>query len=415
MMTVVNNIAKKSDSYPGTEPSGTEPSAAEPFLAFVSDDASCEMLELFAKQAKWSGKRVFTGGVGAAIEALGARPAPGILIVDLTDSQQPLADVHGLADVCDVGTTVIAIGVANDVELFRALLDAGVADYLVKPVSFESFEGAIQSLTNEKAKAEENSPGRLITIVGARGGVGASTLAVNSAWLIAKEQKQRVALVDVDLQFGTVSLALDIEPSRGFREALENPERVDELFVASVLVHEDDNLYVLGAEEALDDDLAFDPQGLHRMLVELRRNFECVLLDLPRGMALRYYEALAESAVIAVATDFSLAGMRDTVRLRSLIRSVAPRAKLSVIVNRTRPEDGSDVPRSAFEDAIGMPIDEIVPYDRKAIAHANRAGKPVPAVMGGSQIAKISRKISRTLSGAAPAEATSPLIKLLKR
>jgi len=404
-MTAATNIAEN----PAAEVE------AEPFLAFVSDDVTRETLDLLAKQEKWSGKRVFPGGVGAAVEALATRPAPGLLIVDLSDSQQPLADVHHLSEVCSVGTTVIAIGMTNDVQLFRSLLDAGVADYLVKPTTFEAFENAIRALSEEKAKAEESSPGRLISIVGARGGVGASTLAVNSAWLIATEQKQRVALVDVDLQFGTVSLSLDIEPSRGFREALENPERVDDLFVASVLVHESDNLYVLGAEEALDEDLAFDPVGLHRMVTELRRNFECVILDLPRALAMRYYDVLAESAVVGIATDFSLAGMRDTVRLRSLVRTVAPRAKLSVNVNRTRPEDGSDVPRGAFEEAIEMSVDAIVPYDRKAIALANRSGKPVPAVMTNSPIAKVCRKISKTLSGAAPAGETSSFISMLKR
>jgi len=404
-MAAINNLVETPALHP----------EADPFLAFVSDDVTHETLDLLAKQQQWPGKAVFSGGVAAAVEVLGSRPAPGLLIVDLTDSQQPLADVHNLAEVCDIGTTVIAIGAVNDVQLFRALLDAGVADYLVKPVTFEAFERAIHSLSSAKAKTEENSPGRLITIVGARGGVGASTLAVNSAWLIANEQKRRVALVDVDLQFGTVSLSLDVEPSRGFREALENPERIDELFVASVLVHKGDNLYVLGAEEALDEALAFDPQGLHRMLVELRRNFECVILDLPRGLALRYYEALEKSAIVAVVTDFSLVGMRDSARLRSLIRSVAPRAKISVLVNRTRPEDGSDVPRRAFEEAIGMPIDEIIPYDRKAIALANRSGKPAPAVMTGSALAKASRKISHTLSGVKAVKKTFPLIKLFKK
>ncbi len=94
--------------------------------------------------------------------------------------------------------------------------------------------------------------------------------------------------------------------------------------------------------------------------------------------------------------------MRDTVRLRSLIRNAAPRAKLSIIVNRARPEDGSDVPKSAFEEAIEVPIDEIVPYDRRALALANRSGKPVPAVMTNSPVAKAYRAVGRTLSGVEP-------------
>ncbi|MCE2510627.1 MAG: AAA family ATPase [Alphaproteobacteria bacterium] len=388
---------------------------AEPFLAFVTDDLTRETLGLLAKQEQWSGTRVFAGGVAAAIEALESRSSPKLLVVDLTEASEPLADIHRLAEVCDVETTVIAVGVANDVQLFRLLLEAGVDDYLVKPVTFEAFQNAIRLVTDARAKPEEGTPGRLVTVVGARGGVGASTLAVNSAWLIAHEQKLRTALVDVDLQFGTVSLALDLAPSRGFREALENPERVDDLFVASVLVTESENLYVLGAEEALDEDLAFDPQGLHRMVMELRRNFECIVLDIPRALVLRYQEVLADSAAVAVVTDFSLAGMRDTVRLRSLIRSAAPRAKLSIIVNRARPEDGSDVPKNAFEEAIEAPVNEIVPYDRKALALANRSGKPVPAVVKNSPVARACREVSKTLSGVEPAEVPSSFVRMLKR
>lgn len=388
---------------------------AEPFLAFVVDDVTRETLDLLAKQEQWPGTQIFSGGIAAAIEALESRSSPKLLVVDLADSDEPLADVHLLAEVCDAETTVIAIGVTNDVQLFRSLLDAGVADYLVKPVTFAAFQNAIRVLSNTRTETEEGGSGRLVTIVGARGGVGASTLAVNSAWLIAHEQKQRVALVDVDLQFGTVSLSLDLAPSRGFREALENLERVDDLFVASVLVTESENLYVLGAEEALDEDLAFDPRGLHRMIMELRRNFECIVLDFPRALVLRYREVLADSAAVAVVTDFSLAGMRDTVRLRSLIRNAAPRAKFSIIVNRARPEDGSDVPKSAFEEAIEVPIDEIVPYDRKALALANRSGKPVPAVMTNSPVAKAYRAVGRMLSGVEPVAESSSFIRMLKR
>lgn len=388
---------------------------AEPFLAFVTDDLTRETLDLLAKQEQWSGTRIFTGGIAAAIEALESRSSPKLLVVDLTEATEPLADIHRLAEVCDVETSVVAVGVANDVQLFRSLLEAGVADYLVKPITFEAVQNTVRLIADPRAKADENSPGRLVTVVGARGGVGASTLAVNGAWLIAHEQKLRTALVDVDLQFGTVSLSLDLAPSRGFREALENPERVDDLFVASVLVTESENLYVLGAEEALDDDLAFDPQGLYRMVMELRRNFECIVLDIPRALVMRYREVLADSAAVAVVTDFSLAGMRDTVRLRSLIRGAAPRAKLSIIVNRTRPEDGSDVPRKAFEEAIEAPVNEIVPYDRKALALANRSGKPVPAVMKNGAITKACREVSKMLSGVEPAEDSSAFVRMLKR
>ena len=141
-----------------------------------------------------------------------------------------------LAEVCDEGTQVIALGDINDVELYRSLIGHGVHDYLVKPVSAETVAAALTRA--ERGPNGEPAPkiGRLIAVIGARGGVGATTVATNLAWTLAHDHDMRVALVDLDLFFGTCGLALDLELGRGFREALENPARVDSLFIERAMV-----------------------------------------------------------------------------------------------------------------------------------------------------------------------------------
>ncbi len=197
------------------------------------------------------------------------------------------AEIGSLAEVCDEGTQVIALGDINDVELYRNLIRHGVQDYLVKPVSAETVAAALSRA--ERGPNGEAAPkiGRLIAVIGARGGVGATTVATNVAWTLAHDHEMRVALVDLDLFFGTCGLALDLELGRGFREALENPARVDSLFIERAMVREGENLFVLSTEEALDGAFSFDPSALTSLIERLRRDFQCVVLDFPRFAARR--------------------------------------------------------------------------------------------------------------------------------
>ena len=184
--------------------------------------------------------------------------------------------------------TVITIGDRNDVGLFRDLINNGVSDYLVKPITppllQKSLLNVLESATQER---QNDRRGRLVAVVGARGGVGATMLATGIAWTIAHRRRRRVALVDLDLQYGTVALALDLEPAPGLREALEHPGRIDGLFVDRVMVRHSDTLYVLSGEESLGEPVAPDTAALDILLKELRNKFHFVVVDLPRQVSAR--------------------------------------------------------------------------------------------------------------------------------
>jgi pilus assembly protein CpaE len=176
--------------------------------------------------------------------------------------------------------------------------------------------------------------GRLIAVIGARGGVGATTVATNLAWTLAHDHEMRVALVDLDLFFGTCGLSLDLELGRGFREALENPARVDSLFIERAMVREGENLFVLSTEEALDGAFSFDPSALTSLIERLRRDFQCVVFDFPRFAARRQAHVLTPPSAIMIVSDASLAGMRDTMRLSALLKKTAANAEITVVLNR---------------------------------------------------------------------------------
>ena len=179
---------------------------------------------------------------------------PKTAVVDIDGHEDPGAVVARLVSLCGPASTILAIGSANDVGLYRRITGAGAVDYLVKPLTAETLNPALASALRggggAKAQARE---ARIIVVMGTRGGVGASTIAMNIGWLVAHEFGRRVALLDLDLQYGTSALALDLEPGRGLRDIVSSPQRVDSLMIASSMAAESESFSILGGEEAIDE------------------------------------------------------------------------------------------------------------------------------------------------------------------
>lgn len=368
------------------------------FAAFVAEE-SVAAAKKAAEELGLTQPRVVRGTVADATRRLADAPTPKQLVVDISGSADPLADMASLAEVCDEGTEVIALGDVNDVELYRSLIAAGVHDYLVKPVSAEALMAALTRA--ERGPHGEPAPkmGRLIAVVGTRGGVGATTVATNLAWTLAHEHNMRVALVDLDLFFGTCGLALDLELGRGFREALENPARIDSLFIERAMVREGENLFVLSTEEALDGAFSFDPSALTSLIESLRRDFQYVIFDFPRFAVRRQAHVLTPPSAIVIVSDASLAGMRDTMRLSSLLKKTAANAEITVVMNRIGASRTGELGRSEFEKGAETKVDQIIPIDVKAFAVSVASGKPVVKVAGGAKSTAALRALARRFAG----------------
>lgn len=371
--------------------SKTGPVDRRPFMGFAADDVTRAALARAADGRGWLGAPVISGGVEMAIRTLADVATPLVLVVDLADASDPVGDMENLAAVCDPGTRVIALGAVNDIRLYRTLIGFGVQDYLLKPVSPEMLDDAIgRAVEAEPAPSEKKDDGassglgRLIAVVGARGGVGATTVAVNTAWLLAQDRKRRVALVDLDLYFGSVALALDLESGRGFREALENPDRIDALFIERAMIRAADNLFVLSAEEPLDTAFSFDPTALDLLIAILRRDFDYVVLDLPRFAARTQMAALHDDGVLTVVADPSLAGLRDTLRLVRLAKGAGAEVRVDVMVNGVGANKGGELALAEFERDGELRVGSSVPYDAKSMAEAAGAGKALAEISKGS-------------------------------
>jgi pilus assembly protein CpaE len=216
---------------------------------------------------------------------------------------------------------------------------------------------------------------------------------------MAHEQGLRVALVDLDLCFGTSGLHLDLEAGRGFREALENPSRIDGLFIQRAMVRESDNLFVLSAEEPLDSPLSVDPSSIEMLLENLRSDFQCVVMDVPRFGVRTQIATLQAPATALVVSDPSLAGMRDTMRLASLFKKSATAAETKVVINRMGASKSGELDKADFERGAELKVDQIIPYDPKPFAASASSGKPLLKVGGGSKAVKAIRELSQLLTG----------------
>ncbi|MEZ5667766.1 MAG: pilus assembly protein CpaE [Alphaproteobacteria bacterium] len=372
-----------------------------PVLAFICDEATLEAVARVVPGGR-RGVEVCEGGIETAIRVLGPERSPDLLILDISETSSPVEDINAVREQIDRSTTIIAIGEQNDVTLYRALTGAGVNDYLVKPVTSADLRRALLTASNETRPETSESPrGRVVVVVGTRGGVGASTIAVNIAWLSANEHDARTVLVDLDLHFGTAALALDLEPGHGLRDALCNPDRIDGLFVASALVHDGENLFVLGGEEPIEEHVPLRADALSFLMAELQQGFETVVVDMPRNVLSGDPSMLAGAHAVAIVTDLSLAGLRDAVRIRNTVRKAAPEAQIQFIVNRAGLHRRAEMSEADFERNLEDKIAYIVPEDAKAAANA-AGGKPLAEANKHGKAAGMLRDIASGLRGAAP-------------
>lgn len=354
----------------------------EPFAAYVCDETTVETLRPVAAELGWSVDKVHKGGLRNAVQSLSVSASPQILFVDLAESGDPLNDINALAEVCEPGTVVIAAGQVNDVRLYRDLIASGIQDYLLKPLHPDAMREAFvhaQTMLNAPKVAEVSMdrPHCAIAVIGTRGGVGASTIATSLAWLISEKEKRSTALLDLDVHFGTGALTLDLEPGRGLTDAIENPSRIDGLFIERAMVKASENLAVLSAEAPINAPVMTDGTAFFQLQEEMRAAFEATVVDLPRAMLVQHPHLISDIQAAVVVTELTLASARDTIRILSWLKTHAPQTHVTLVANRVHATGQLEISRKDFEGSIERKLDFIVPFDQKLAAQAAKLGKPL--------------------------------------
>lgn len=381
----------------------------DPFNAFVCDDDTLELIRVAVGDMGWPIEKCNKGGLRNAVQSLSVSASPNILFVDMSESGDPINDINALAEVCEPGTVVIAAGQVNDVRLYRDLLSSGIQDYLLKPLSVdqvrESLTMAQAMLTAPKhADMHDDKPHHMMAVVGVRGGVGASLVSTSLAWAMSEQAGRQTALLDLDVHFGTGALTLDLEPGRGLIDAIDNPSRIDGLFIERAMVRASDKLSLLSAEAPIHQPVMTDGSAFFQLEEELRGAFEMTIVDLPRQVLIPFPHLMSEAGTILLVTDVTLAAARDTIRLLSWFKQNVPGARVILVANKFQNAIG-ELSRKEFESSIERPIDIVIPFDPKLVSQAAKLGKSYAEVCKGTKAAQAWTNLTRLILDGADIEA----------
>jgi pilus assembly protein CpaE len=381
------------------------PGPRDPFHAFVCDDHSFDLLRAVAAELGWAPEKVNKGGMRNAVQSLSITASPQILFVDMSESGDPLNDINSLAEVCEPGTVVIAAGQVNDVRLYRDLVASGIQDYLLKPFGADQLRDALAQAQAVFMAPRDTGPERphcTMAVIGTRGGVGASSIATSLAWMLSEKKKRPTALLDLDVHFGTNALAMDLEPGRGLTDAIENPSRIDGLFIERAMVRASDTLAILSAEAPISQPMMTDGGAFYQLLEEFRAAFECSVIDLPRNMLIQHPHLMTDVNVALVVAELTLASARDTIRILSWLKGNAPQTRILVVANRVHP-GSPEISRKDFEQSIERKLDVVVPFDLRIASQAAKLGKTLAETAKGSKIGAACTSLMELALGATAA------------
>lgn len=356
-------------------------SGRQPLLAFIADADSEAVLREGLAQIVPAGLDVRRGTVRTALAALSHMPTPSALVVDITGEDQPLGLLSDLTHVVEPSVQVMIVGDRQDVVFYRQITRTlGAAEYLYKPLAADMVARHFGALLTGDAPSSTPLGGRMVTVTGVRGGVGATTIATNLAWHLAQTQRRHTVLLDADLQTGSAAMLLSAQPGTGLRSALEQPNRVDQLFVERAAIPVADRLHILAGEEPLAELPGCAPGAADRLAALLRRKFNFVVADASFGPSLLSRDLLAITQQRILVLTPTLASVRDALRLLALPAGPSQARRAVLVLNRTGMPGG--LTRRQIEDALKVTLDVVIPDLPRPVALAENLGVPAAKQRG---------------------------------
>jgi len=394
----------------------------------VSVQAFCETVETAAAiQAAGEDRRlakahlkVQMGGITAAVEAYSGSPTPNVILIESESrGDEILGGLDSLAECCDAGTRVIVIGRHNDVILYRELMRRGISDYMISPVGTID---VVRSVCGLFSSPDAKPVGRVIAVIGAKGGVGASTVAHNVAWAIARDVNLDTVVGDLDLAFGTAGLDYNQDPTQGIADAVFSPDRVDTAFVDRLLAKCTDHLSLLAAPATLERVYDFATEAFDSILDSLRATVPCIVLDVPHQWTGWTRRTLISADEILVVAGPDLANLRNAKNLLDLLKAARPNDhRPSYCLNQVGVPKRPEIKPADFAKALDDAPVAIIPFEPQIFGTAANNGQMIAELSSSHRTAEMFRQIGQTLTGRvdtkrAKPSLLSPLIdKLMKR
>ena len=342
--------------------------------------------------------KVQMGGPAAAVEAFRESPTPNVIILEtLSNPQSLIGHLDELAQFCDAGTKVIVIGHVNDVQLYRDLMRRGISDYLIAPINVV---GLVRAVSELYAAPGAGRVGRSIAIIGSKGGVGASTIAHNVAWAIARNLDASTVIADLDIAFGTAGLNFNQDPPQGIAEAIFAPERLDANMLDRLLSRCSDNLTLLAAPAVLDRTCDLGEDAVDQLLELLRASVPYIVLDVPHiwtGWSRRLVVGAEEVAIVA---SPDLASLRNAKNLMDTLRAARPNDSIpKLVLNQTGMPKRPEIDPSEFAKALNVDVTAIIPFDAQLFGTAMNNGQMIAEIQPAGKIAEAFVEIATSLTG----------------
>jgi pilus assembly protein CpaE len=371
----------------------------------VSVQAFCETVETAAAvrsagEDRRLGKAHLTvqmGGTAAAVEAYRTVPTPNVIILETEAHRDILAGLDQLATVCDAGTRVVVIGSDDDVAPYRELVRRGVSDYVIGPVNALD---VVRSICSLFSASEAVAVGRMIAIVGAKGGVGASTVAHNVAWAIARDLALDSVVIDLDLAFGTASLDYNQDPLQGIANAVFSTDRLDTSLMDRLLAKCTDHLSLLAAPATLDRVYDFGAEAFDSIFDTLRMTTPCIVLDLPHQWSAWTKRALVGADDILIVAEPDLANMRNTKNMLNLLKASRPNDRTPLYcLNQVRMPKRPEITAREFAKAIESQPIAAIPFDSRLFGEAANNGQMIAELSAKHRTTEMFLHIAQRLTG----------------
>lgn len=364
--------------------------------------------------------RVQTGGAPAAAAAFAQAPTPNVVILEAErgDRGAFLEQLDKLSDVCDPGTKVLVIGHVNDVLLYRELVRRGVSEYLIAPVAVLDIVRTISELYTAPGV---DPVGRTLAVVGAKGGVGASTIAHNLAWSFSRKLAMSTVVVDLDIAFGTAGLDFNQDPPQGIAEAIFAPDRLDANMIDRLMSKCSDKLSLLAAPAMLDRTCDLTETSLDAIYDILRSAVPCIVLDVPHTWTAWTRRTLIGADDVVIVASPDLASLRNTKNLFDHLKLHRPNDRLPrIVLNQTGVPKRPEIAMADFAKALGTDLSASIAFDAQLFGTATNNGQMIDEVQPSGKAAATFLEIAGLIVGRGEAKRPrsallEPLIAKLSR
>lgn len=342
--------------------------------------------------------KVHMGGVGAAIELYKEAPTPNLIILE--SRQEPrdmLQSLNELAEHCDPSTKVVVIGHYNDVGLYRELIRSGISEYVVAPISMTDVVSVVSTIFVDP---ESDPIGRSIAFIGAKGGVGSSTIAHNIAWAMSSLFTSDVVVADLDLAFGTANINFDQDPAQGIAEAVYSPERVDEVYLDRLLAQCSEHLSLLAAPSTLERVYDFDQEAFSQIIDTAQRSAPLLVLDVPHVWTGWSRDTLAKADEVVITATPELANLRNTKNMVDMLKRLRPNdPPPKLIINQAGVPKRPEIKPADFSEPLGLSPMAVIPFEPLLFGNASNNGRMLGEMEASHAVVGIMNEIAHVLTG----------------